>query len=304
MNMPAVAIDFEATDATDEAEATEIGYCAVGFANNGVLNPLEQAKSVRCKPERAISYGAMAVTGICPEDLISALCHKPLVRDLMPTGTAYVIGHNIDYDLQVAKNAGVDTSQYKSICTLAIARHLYPEADHKLTALLYMLDYDYAREHAQNSHSAAFDVRFCIRLLRIFCREAGITDMADLHAFSEMARTPKIMSFGKHKGSSLMELASTKKGRGYFFWLLCNVDRNPYLIKECHRLLAGTSLECIKGNKYYLKGNLYTIGQFTDTKKLIVSNGADEHVLIIENASKIALEVVDSSRENAIFKPA
>lgn len=236
--IPAVAIDFETTCATSEAQATELGLCPVIFSANGILNPRIDAVAVRCKPDRDISFGSMAVTGICPEDVANESSHSSALLPWLPKGPAYVIGHNVDFDIQVAKNAGIDVSEYKAICTLAMSRELYPDAQHSLGAMLYMLDYDYARQHAQNAHSAAHDVRFCIRLLRIFCREAGITDMQSLYEYSEQARIPKIMSLKKHKGKVITDMAKNNDGRGYLQWVIDNIEDNPYLVKACQQALS------------------------------------------------------------------
>lgn len=235
-NLPAVAIDFETTDASKDAQATELGLCPVDFSRNDTLNPRIDAAAVRCKPERTITYGAMAVTGICPEDVANAPSHQEVCHAYLPQGAAYIVGHNVDFDIQVAANAGVDVSQYRAICTLAIARELYPELEHSLGALMYALDYDYARQHAQHAHSAAHDVRFCVRLLRIFCRALGISDMAKLYEYSQQARIPKRFSFGKHKGEVIAEVAQTPKGRDYLKWLLKN-NEDPYLLQACQQLL-------------------------------------------------------------------
>ena len=303
-NLPAMAIDFEATDASPDAQATQMGYCSIAFSNKGVLNPTTDAYAKCCRPDRDISYGAMAVTGICPEDLQAAESHKKVLLDHMPNGAAYIIGHNIDYDLQVARNSGVDTSQYKSICTLAIARHLYPDADHKLTALLYRFDYDYARQHAQNAHSAAHDVRFCVRLLRMFCREAGITDMQSLYEFSEMTRIPTVMTFGKEKGKKIKDLAATKSGRGYFFYLISEDISDPYLLAEFQKSLTGTELECTKGNKNYTKGRKYKIDRFVGSRQLVVRNDLSEDVLNINSPKSLNLADIDAYVGDASFKPA
>lgn len=234
--IPAVAIDFETTCATSDAQATELGLCPVVFSANGILNPRIDAVAVRCKPDLPITFGAMAITGICPEDVSDEPSHTLAVPPWLPVGPAYVIGHNVDYDIQVAKNAGVDVSEYRAICTLAIARSLYPDAQHGLVAMLYMLDYDYARQHAQNAHSAAHDVRFCIRLLRMFCRQAGITDMQALYEYSEEARTPKVLPMGKHKGGLIADMLHHPKDREYLQWVIDNVD-NSYLVKACQQAL-------------------------------------------------------------------
>lgn len=235
--IPAVAIDFESTCATPEAQATELGLCPIIFSDKGILNPRMDAIAIRCKPDRDITFGAMAITGICPEDIVNELSHTDVAAAYLPRGPAYIIGHNVDYDIQVAKNAGIDVSAYRAICTLAIARDLYPDAQHSLTALLYMLDYDYARQHAQHAHSAAHDVRFCIRLLRMFCRQAGITDMQSLYEYSEEARIPKIMPLKKHKGRLIADMANDQNDREYLEWVIKNVD-NPYLVKACQQVLT------------------------------------------------------------------
>src|SRR5690606_29245727 len=96
--------------------------------------------------------------------------HKDAVGRLLPKGEAYIIGHNIDYDIQVAKNAGVDTSQYKTICTQALARKLRPDLDsHSLGALTYAINMDRARDYCKNAHDAGWDVTFAFWLLEEIC---------------------------------------------------------------------------------------------------------------------------------------
>lgn len=230
--IPAVAIDFESTCSTIDAQATELGLCPVIFSASGILNPRMDAVAIRCKPDRDITFGAMAITGICAEDVEHEPHYTDIAEQFLPKGAAYIIGHNIDFDIQVAKNADIDVGEYKAICTLAIARNLYPDAQHSLTALLYMLDYDYARQHAQHAHSAAHDVRFCIRLLRIFCRQAGITDMQTLYELSEESRIPKVLPMGKHKGRLIADMTKDPKDREYLDWVIKNVS-DPYLVKAC-----------------------------------------------------------------------
>lgn len=300
-DLPAFAIDFEATDATIDAQATEIGICPITFSK-GILNPLQHPQAILCKPERPISYGAMAVTGICPEDVADKQCHIAVVTHYMPVGAAYIIGHNVNYDIQVAKNAGVDTSQYKAICTLAIARKLHPEADHKLGALLYRFLYEEARKYARDAHSAAMDVRFCIQLLRLFCNQAGITDMQSLYEFSEAARIPEVMPMGKNKGEKFSEIASTVDGRAYFFWVITDIDDNPYLIQAVQAVLVGSRLKCMVGNQYFKKGQDYTIEHFTDRQTLKLKDVEELISITLYKKAIIATIATASDGETATFK--
>lgn len=302
IDLPAFVIDFEATDATTDAHATEIGICPVAFSPKGVLNPLEYPKAMRCKPDRPISYGAMAVTGICPDDVADKQYHTTVVAHYMPAGAAYIIGHNIDYDIQVAKNARVDTSQYKAICTLAIARKLHPDTDHKLGALLYQFLYAEARKYAREAHSAAMDVRFCIQLLRLFCNQAGITDMQSLYEFSEAARTPEVMPMGKHKGENINEIAATVDGRAYFFWVITDIDDNPYLIRAVQAVLVGSRLKCTVGSKYFNKGQDYTIEHFTDRQTLKLKGIEALIAVTLYKKAIVATIATASDGETATFK--
>ena len=198
MNTPAMIIDFEATDVSREAEATQLGWRNVRFDKQGSLcadldhlPSAPRSLSILCTPDRTISYGAMAVSHITMDNLKGTYNHKDLIPALLPEGKAYIIGHNVDYDIQVAANAGVDVSQYKAICTLAMVRNLYPDADsHTLGAMSCMLDYEYARANMKDAHGAAADVVMTARLLYIICKNQNITSMDKLYEFSEFARIP------------------------------------------------------------------------------------------------------------------
>lgn len=306
LTLPALVIDFEATDASIDAQATEMGFCAVAFYANGALNPLSQPDLIRCKPDRDISYGSMAVTGICPEDIAGEPSHKIVVAQNMPIGPAYIIGHNVDYDLQVASNAGVDTSHYKAICTLAIARALHPDIEHSLTALLYRFDYEEARRYAQNAHSANFDVRFCIRLLRVFCADLGIKDMETLYQFSEQARIPKTMPIGKFKGFVIADLKETLEQRDYLFWAICNLS-DQYLVAACIKTAEWGSVTCIKPNGIFEKDKVYMIDHFISNRALIILNDKTEYVATVDmvnNKVMITVSSADKNIDDALFKVA
>lgn len=239
--MKAIILDFEATDATEDAQATEIGIMGVEFYE-GNLDKSDDKKDVtskRCKPDRPISFGAMAVTNIFNEDVASCESHIDVCQRLMPQGAAYIIGHNIDFDIRVAANAGVDVSQYKAICTLAMVRNLYPDADsHTLGAMSCMLDYEYARANMKDAHGAAADVVMTARLLYIICKQQGITSMDQLYEFSELARIPTHFAFGKLKGMAISEAAQNADGQSYMRWVINTIKDDAYLVSACREALG------------------------------------------------------------------
>ncbi len=239
MNTPAMIIDFEATDVSKEAEATMLGYDEVSFDDTGRLYSEHASKfgelvsSARfyCQPDRIISYGTMAVSHIGQWDLTGAPNHKEIIPEFLPKGGAYIIAHNADYDIQVAANAGVDVSQYKAICTQALARRMLPDLDsHSLGALTYAIYPDRAREYCRNAHHAGWDVTFTRWLLEHLCELGNITNMEQLYLASEEARIPLTFTFGKHQGKAIKDIAVTD--RSYLQWIIKNHD-NAYLVKAC-----------------------------------------------------------------------
>lgn len=246
MNTPAMIIDFEATDVSKEAEATQIGYRNVWFNDYGRLcndspslhHTDTSSHHLMCKPDRAISYGAMAVSHITPDMLVDEPSHQEVAHFVLPKGEAYIIGHNVDFDIQVAANAGIDVSQYKAICTQALARRLLPDLDsHSLGALTYATNPDLARQHCRNAHNAGWDVTFTLWLLKHLCELGGITSMEQLYLASEEARIPTAFTFGKHQGKNIREMACHEKDRKYLHWAIDSIKDKPYLITACSAAL-------------------------------------------------------------------
>ena len=248
-NTPAMIIDFEATDVSKEAEATQLGYRNVVFENGELLPETvydsfgevsTPGYTVNCKPDRAISYGAMAVSHITPADVEHSLNHKLKIPQYLPKGEAYIIGHNVDYDIQVAANAGVDVSQYKAICTQALARRLLPDLDsHSLGALTYAINPDLARKYCRNAHDAGWDVTFTLWLLEHLCELGNITSMEQLYLASEEARIPLVMPIGNdHKGKLISDMAKNPNDRSFLRWVIKTIKDKPYLVKACKQALG------------------------------------------------------------------
>ncbi len=178
-----------------------------------VNNPFVQ----RYNPGKPITLGALATHHIMDEELVDC---PPASSFRLPSDVEYLIGHNVDFDWEV-----IGKPEVKRICTLALARKLWPNLDsHNQGALLYYLDRNTAREQLRNAHSAVADVGICAVILEHICRELDIKTVEDLYAESEKARTPITMPFGKYKGALLADIPSDYKQ-----WLLGQGDTDPYL---------------------------------------------------------------------------
>ena len=112
-----------------------------------------------------------------------------------------------------------------------MARAIYPELDsHTLVALSYAIcepaERPKLREMLKTAHSALTDVILCLNLLRHIIALKDLHTWADIYAFSEESRIPKVMSFGKYKGFAISEVPEDYKE-----WLKKQPDIDEYLLK-------------------------------------------------------------------------
>jgi exodeoxyribonuclease X len=179
----------------------------------------------RYKPSKPIELGALATSHILDEELVDCPTHTDFA---LPAGTTYIIGHNVDYDWGVIGQPDV-----KRICTQALSRMLWPDADsHSQSAMIYLHYRAQARELLQNAHAALDDVHNCRRLLISILMElnlrngVAVSSFEQLWEISEEARIPTVIRFGKHNGSKIADIPADYKR-----WLLGQPDVDPYLRK-------------------------------------------------------------------------
>lgn len=173
--------------------------------------------------DQPISHAAMAVHHILESDLVGKPSYKTFK---LPENTTYIIGHNVDYDINALKRIDPDIN-VKGICTLALARKAWPDAPaHNLSTLYYMIHGGNAltRRELRNAHNAGADIMFTTSILEHITDVLGIKDIEALFEASEAARIPEIIHFGKHKGTRIKDLPGD-----YIAWLLRQPDLDPYL---------------------------------------------------------------------------
>lgn len=183
----------------------------------------------RYKPSKPIELGALATSHILDEELVDCLPHNSF---RLPDDAAYLIGHNVDYDWGV-----IGKPDIKRICTAALSRKLWPEADtHTQSAMIYLHYRSEAPELLRNAHAALDDVRNCRRLLAVIFStlkaQLGrqVASWEELWDISESARIPTVIRFGKHAGSKIGDIP-----KDYQRWLLGQDNIDPYLRKALTR---------------------------------------------------------------------
>ena len=179
-----------------------------------------------------ISFGSMAEHHILESELIG----QPNFSDFeLPPETTYIIGHNIDYDIRTIQHSGVDTSNIKAICTLALSRLVWPDAEaHNISALIYMISKgsEKAREMLKGAHRADADIILTANILMHIIHHLKIQTIEELFEASEDARIPRTINFGKHRGTAISELPAD-----YVQWLLRQEDLDPYLRKALENVI-------------------------------------------------------------------
>ena len=211
----AIIFDVEATDKNDAViiEAASLDVTS--------LNPFEVGNPwvQRYNPGKPISLGALATHHIMDEELVNCPASSSF---RLPAGTKYLIGHNIDFDW-----IAIGKPEVKRICTLALARSLWPELDsHTQSALLYHFERSTARDQLRNAHSALSDVWICSKIVGQIIDKLHPISLDAFWEMSEKARIPKVMPYGKHKGELISQMPTDYKQ-----WMLRQDNVSEYLRK-------------------------------------------------------------------------
>ncbi|QOY52396.1 exonuclease domain-containing protein [Candidatus Sulfurimonas baltica] len=226
-----IILDTETTGTGDLDRVIQLGYVVLGEKIVEVQNEFFSS-------DVPISFGAMEVHGITP-DLIEG---KPTCKDsasykrLQELNIAdnYMIIHNAPFDLGMLEKEGFNT-QMKVIDTLRVAKHILPDEDaHRLQYFRYKMElYKEEQKEADalgivvKAHDAIGDVLVLKLLLsrlkdevsKQFPGENPVEKMVDL------TNTPilvKSFRFGKHKGKTLQEVATSDAG--YLRWMLSSME--------------------------------------------------------------------------------
>ncbi|RLZ09333.1 3'-5' exonuclease [Acinetobacter sp. 2JN-4] len=222
--MQAIILDTETH--TLNGLPIEIAYAPIEIENGKLSLDKKKIFDQLYQVGQPISFAAMAVHHILESDLID----QPFYNTFqLPEQTTYIIGHNVDYDVTAIAKCGVDTSKLKPICTLALARRVWEDAEaHNISALIYLIakGSDKAREMLKGAHRADADIILTANILMHIIHQLDIQNIEQLYLASEEARIPKTITFGKHKGTAIQDLPSD-----YIQWLLRQDDLDIYLRK-------------------------------------------------------------------------
>ncbi|OTG61642.1 DNA polymerase III subunit epsilon [Acinetobacter sp. ANC 3903] len=222
--MQAIILDTETH--TLNGQPIEIAYAPIEIHDSKLTLDKTKIFDQLYSVDEPISFAAMAVHHILESELVGQPHYSTFS---LPQETTYIIGHNIDYDIRAIEKCGVDTSNIKAICTLALARLVWPDAEaHNISALIYMISKgsEKAREMIKKAHRADMDIILTANILMHEIHHLNIQSIEELYNKSEEARIPRSINFGKHRGTAIADLPADYKQ-----WLLRQEDLDPYLRK-------------------------------------------------------------------------
>lgn len=226
----AIFLDTETTTAGRRKDTTPLEVIELAWAGiQSFEAPQPFGGQQRFLPKFPPQFGAIAVHHIFMSELKECQPSSEAPSHVPPA--SYWIGHNIDFDWKALGSPPV-----KRICTLALARALWPGLDsHTLSACVYYAFGTTAetRERLRNAHSASHDVDFVIDILEVLFQHpklAKCQTAEDLWYISEWARVPTVWAFGKFEG-----LPISAADRGYAQWCRRQPDMDPYVIKALER---------------------------------------------------------------------
>ncbi|EOV2101874.1 TPA: exodeoxyribonuclease X [Klebsiella pneumoniae] len=192
---------------TTSFEGGIVEIASVDIESGAICNPMSDF----VRPPEAIGFEAMSIHHIT-EDMVA---DAPLISE--------VIGRYLGANVYVAHNAAFDKGKLPQIdapwiCTLKLARKLYPEFEsHGNQYLRYRLGLKPTLPEGLYAHRALYDCYVTAELLMYMGREAQWT----IREMREISASPSLLyriRFGKHKGKTFEEVASEDKG--YLRWLL------------------------------------------------------------------------------------
>lgn len=207
-----------------ETASLEGGVCDIAIVTiNNKFEVVRKFESL-IDPERSISPSAMGIHHITNE----MVWDKPTLAEAMELWSqpfhrdnALVGGHNVAFDCRMV--AAVLPQTYGKVCTLKLARLVYPDLEnHQLQTIRYTFGLE-----AGPAHRAMGDVITCLSLLKHLASEKD----TDLEGLFQLGRKPMSLdyklTFGKHKGTALGKLP-----KDYIHWLLNKADSLDPDIRE------------------------------------------------------------------------
>ncbi len=213
------SIDVETTGFPPNAAVIEFGWCDIVVEEGRIFEILPPNSMLvnpwRANPDLVMTSGAQATHLISREDLADAPSVDIGMRAI--AGADIYLAHNAVFEQAFM------SPQKPWICSLKLARHLYPSAaSHKLQELRFALPVDIPdREYARAAHRAGPDAYVAAHLFKRMIDIDGL-DVDRSILLSSGAMPMPTCPVGKHKGQRWADIPAD-----YLSWLAFRSDMSP-----------------------------------------------------------------------------
>lgn len=186
-----------------------VEVASIDVENGQLFNPMSDLVN----PDRAIGYEAMAIHHIT-EAMVE---DKPRIAKVIGRyhGSPYYVAHNAAFDRRM-----LPEMHGEWICTIKLARKLYPGLRYANQYLRYALNLEVTLPEGLYPHRALYDCYVTAALLVKIMSDSGWT-AAQMVALSNEATLVTTLKFGKYRGQPLERVA--KEDPGYLQWMLANL---------------------------------------------------------------------------------
>lgn len=210
---------------TTSFEGGIVEIASVDIVDGVICNPMSDF----VRPPEPIGFEAMAIHHIT----------EKMVADAPPIDE--VIGRYLEADVYVAHNAAFDRAKLPQItapwiCTMKLARKLWPEEKHGNQYLRYRFGLDPEVPEGLHAHRALYDCYVTATNL-LYMNGIARWNVAQMRDITTRPSLLHALRFGKHKGKTFEELA--KMNPGYLRWLAGDSKDEDVLFTTKHWLCGG-----------------------------------------------------------------
>jgi len=202
-----------------------VEVASVDVVDGQIVNPMSDLIS----PDRPIGHRAMAIHRIT-EAMVRG---KPTIEQAVGRyqGSPYYVAHNASFDRRM-----LPEMYGEWICTMTLARRLWPGRQYGNEALRESLQLDVITPPGLHAHRALYDCYVTAALLIRIMSFSG-WDAQEMVRRMQTTDVASTFPFGKYRGKRIDEVA--KKDPGYLHWILKNIpDLKPNLRGAVQRALS------------------------------------------------------------------
>lgn len=202
-----------------------VEVASVDVINGEIVNPMTDLIS----PDRPISRQAMAIHRIT-EAMVAG---KPPIEEAIGRyhGSPYYVAHNASFDRRM-----LPEMHGEWICTMTLARDLWPGIKYGNQALRETLQLDVTPPSDLHAHRALYDCYVTASLLIRIMSYSG-WDAAEMVRRMQVRGSSLTFPFGKYRGKKIDDVAL--RDPGYLKWVLKNIPSlKPDLRRTIERALS------------------------------------------------------------------